>query len=108
MLLEYWHTTYLEEGVCDCGSSQPGGDRAVKLDSGDALEYWHTTYLEEGVCEGGSGQPGGDGAVELDGGDAVLGMVEGLVHRRQHQDVEEGGDALGDDGSPELQGPDQI
>ncbi len=60
------------------------------------------------MCESGGGQPCGDSAVELDGGDAVLGMVEGLVHRRQHQDVEEGGNALGDDSSPELQGPDQI
>jgi hypothetical protein len=94
--------------VGEGGGCQPGSERAVIRTVAMLWEYWHTTYLEEGVCEGGSGQPGGDGAVELDGGDAVLGMVEGLVHRRQHQDVEEGGDALSDDGSPELQGPDKI
>ncbi len=37
MLLEYWHTTYLEEGVCEDGEGQPGGDVAVTLDNGDAL-----------------------------------------------------------------------
>ncbi len=35
--MEYWHTTYLEEGVCEGGSGQPGGDSAVELDGGDAL-----------------------------------------------------------------------
>ncbi len=37
MLLEYWHTTNLEEGMCDGFGSQPGGDDAVTLGSGDAL-----------------------------------------------------------------------
>ncbi len=42
MLLEFWHITYLEEGVCEGGSGQTGSDQtgsdgAVELDSGDAL-----------------------------------------------------------------------
>jgi hypothetical protein len=35
MLLEYWHTTYLEEGVCEGGGGQPSGDGAVALDFGE-------------------------------------------------------------------------
>jgi hypothetical protein len=37
ILLEYWHTTYLEEGMCENDGGQPGGDGAVTLDGGEAL-----------------------------------------------------------------------
>ncbi len=37
MLVEYWHTTYLEEGVGEGGGGQPGGEGTVALDSSDAL-----------------------------------------------------------------------
>jgi hypothetical protein len=37
MLSEYWHTTYLEEGVCEGGGGQPGDDGSLMLSSGDAL-----------------------------------------------------------------------
>jgi hypothetical protein len=57
------------------------------------------------VGERGGGQAGGDGAVELNSGDAVLGVVECLVDGREHQHVEEGGDALRNDSPPKLQGP---
>ena len=60
-------------------------------------------YLEEGVGESGRGQARCDGTVQLYSGDAVLGMVEGLVDRGEHQHVEERGDALSNDGAPELQ-----
>jgi hypothetical protein len=35
MLLEYWHTTYLEEGVGEGGGGQPGSDCAVMLGFGE-------------------------------------------------------------------------
>jgi hypothetical protein len=71
MLLEYWHTTYLEEGVSECSGSQHGGDGAVTLESAMLLEYWHTTNLEEGMCESGGGQTGSDGALIPESGDAL-------------------------------------
>jgi hypothetical protein len=37
MLLEYWHTTYLEEDLFEGGGGQTGSDGTVMLDSGDAL-----------------------------------------------------------------------
>ncbi len=35
--MEYWNTTYLEEGVGEGGGGQTGGVGAVTLDGGDAL-----------------------------------------------------------------------
>jgi hypothetical protein len=37
MLCEYWHTTYLEEGVGEGGGGQPGSDGTVTQDSVDAM-----------------------------------------------------------------------
>jgi hypothetical protein len=33
MLLENWHKTYMEEGMCEGGGGQPGGDGAVALEN---------------------------------------------------------------------------
>ncbi len=44
MLLEFWHTTYLEKGLCDGCGGQPGGDGSVTLDFGVLV------YIPGGKC----------------------------------------------------------